>query len=187
MIEAFHIYVYFYSVNTSTTKVWIDEESHTSMAVKIDDNLMFLSGQPGSGLNMNESVFEATDMVNDVLGLAEADASDIVMSTAYLSDYEEYSEFNSMWAEFFGDHKPPRTSLAVGHPQADSNLNLEFIAAPNSEIELVGSEGRPYSSASIVNNELVFLSGAVAYEEEDRVDFETEVKTAMEALKERLE
>ncbi|CDX33200.1 putative single-stranded mRNA endoribonuclease [Mesorhizobium sp. SOD10] len=47
------------------------------------------------------------------LAAAGARPQDVVKTTCYLSKRENFAEFNTLYASFFGNHRPARTTVTV--------------------------------------------------------------------------
>lgn len=51
--------------------------------------------------------------VRAVLQAGGADLSDVVKTTVFLSDMANFAAMNEVYARWFGDHKPARTTIAA--------------------------------------------------------------------------
>lgn len=102
------------------------------------DNLVFISGQVGHDIETKtipedfESQAKNT-FKNILLRLEEANINkkDVVKTSVYLTDLALFDQMNQMYAEFFGDHKPARTTIGVaGLPQfpGDPTVYIEIDA-----------------------------------------------------------
>lgn len=106
-----------------------------SQAVKAN-GLVYTSGQialdPATG-NLIEGSFE--DQVHRVFRnlaavLKEAGSSfdRVLKATVYLSDMANFQALNGIYAEYFGDHKPARTTIqAAGLPKGGL-VEIDLIA-----------------------------------------------------------
>jgi 2-iminobutanoate/2-iminopropanoate deaminase len=54
---------------------------------------------------------QALANVEAVLKEAGATLSDIVQTTVYLTDFSQFTEYDTAWREVFGDHLPPRATV----------------------------------------------------------------------------
>ena len=106
-----------------------------SQAVKFD-NLLFTSGQialdPVSG-NVVEGNFEAQarrvfENLKAVLREAHSDFKHVVKATVYLTDLANFQTLNTIYAEYFGDHKPARTTVGVSQLPRGGMVEIDLIA-----------------------------------------------------------
>jgi 2-iminobutanoate/2-iminopropanoate deaminase len=106
-----------------------------SQAVVVDD-WVFLSGQipidPATGELIVGDVAAQTHRVMKslvaVLEAAGSSLSKVVKTTCYLSDMDNFSEMNAVYAEYFGDHRPARATVqAAGLPKA-VDVEIDVIA-----------------------------------------------------------
>ena len=91
-----------------------------SQAIKAN-GLLFTSGQialdPTSG-NIVAGDFAAQarrvfENLRAVLREAQTDFNQVVKATVYLTDLANFQTLNSIYGEYFGDHKPARTTVGV--------------------------------------------------------------------------
>ncbi len=61
------------------------------------------------------------------LAAAGCSLSDVVKATAWLSDARDFGVFNAVFAEFFGDHPPSRSTL-VSQLVVDAKVEIELTA-----------------------------------------------------------
>ena len=84
------------------------------------DNLLFLSGQGPIDPKTNEfmlgSIEDQTHLVMENIGtiLSSCSASwaDIVKCSVFLADANDFAAMNKVYATYFVDHKPTRTTIA---------------------------------------------------------------------------
>jgi 2-iminobutanoate/2-iminopropanoate deaminase len=107
-----------------------------SQAVR-NGNLVFLSGQialdPKSG-NLIEGDFAAQsrrvfDNLRAVLRAAGADFKSVTRATVYLTDLGNFQTLNSIYAEYFGNHKPARSTVGVAALPRGAQVEIDLIAA----------------------------------------------------------
>ena len=100
------------------------------------DGLVFCSGQIGldplSGELVDGSVADETRraMVNlsAVLDAAGSSLEQIVKVTAFLTDIDDYADFNEAYAEFVGEEPPARAAFAVAALPKGARVEIECIA-----------------------------------------------------------
>lgn len=106
-----------------------------SQAVKAN-GFVFTSGQialdPASG-NLVEGDFSAQarrvfENLKAVLTEAHTDFSRVVKATVYLTDLGDFQTLNTIYAEYFGDHKPARTTVGVAQLPRGSKVEIDLIA-----------------------------------------------------------
>jgi 2-iminobutanoate/2-iminopropanoate deaminase len=106
-----------------------------SQAVKIA-NTIYASGQipldPSSG-NLVEGDFpthvhRVFDNLRAVLKQAGAEFRHVVKATVYLTDLANFQTLNSIYAEYFGDHKPARSTVGVAQLPKGATVEIDLIA-----------------------------------------------------------
>ncbi|GAA2451760.1 MULTISPECIES: RidA family protein [Agromyces] len=60
-----------------------------------------------------------------VLAAAGCELSDLVQATSYLVDMNDFAAYNAVWAEYFDEQGPARTTVAV-HALPHPHLRLEI-------------------------------------------------------------
>ena len=107
-----------------------------SQAVKAN-NLLFTSGQialdPSTG-NLAGGDFSAQarrvfENLKAVLREAHTDFHHVVKATVYLTDLANFQTLNEIYGEYFGDHKPARTTVGVAQLPRGSQIEIDLIAA----------------------------------------------------------
>lgn len=105
-----------------------------SQAISLD-NLIFTSGQIGltsEGVLVEGDVIEQTKQVltnlSEVLKEAGSSLSNVVKTTVFLADMKDFAEVNKVYADFFGDHKPARSTVAVKSLPLNVSVEIEAIA-----------------------------------------------------------
>ncbi len=106
-----------------------------SQAVKAN-GFLFTSGQvalePASG-NLVEGDFAAQtrrvfDNLKAVLREAKSDFKHVVKATVYVTDLANFQTLNTIYAEYFGDHKPARTTVQVAALPKGAQLEIDLVA-----------------------------------------------------------
>jgi len=106
-----------------------------SQAVKAN-GLLYTSGQialdPKTG-NLVEGDFSAQarrvfENLKAVLAEAHSDFSKVTKATVYLTDLGNFQTLNSIYAEYFGTHKPARTTVGVASLPRGAALEIDLIA-----------------------------------------------------------
>ena len=107
-----------------------------SQAVKIG-NFVYTSGQvgldPATGELINWKLSDQTEQVfrNLQAVLAEAGLSlkDVVKTTVFLAHMGDFAEMNGIYAQFFGDNRPARSTIEVARLPKDALIEIEVVAA----------------------------------------------------------
>jgi len=103
--------------------------------------LVFCSGQIGRDPATNEmpegfeaQVERAIRNIGGVLDAAGLGFGDVVKTTLFLTDISRFGEVNEIYARFFGDPPPARSTIGVAALPGGATFEIEAIA--------VGSAGR---------------------------------------------
>jgi 2-iminobutanoate/2-iminopropanoate deaminase len=100
-------------------------------------NLLFCSGQipldPSTGSLVAGGVREQAEQVmkNIAAVLAEAGPGfdNVVKTTIYLTDINDFSVVNEVYANYFGTHKPARSTVAVKSLPRNALIEIEVVAS----------------------------------------------------------
>ena len=99
-------------------------------------NVLYLSGQipldPASG-NLVQGDFAAQarrvfENLKAVLNESRAEFRHVVKATVYLSDLGNFQALNSIYAEYFGDHKPARSTVGVAQLPRGAAVEIDLVA-----------------------------------------------------------
>ena len=98
-------------------------------------NLVFVAGQipldPATG-EMPEGVAEQTRLVlrnvSAVLGAAGASAADVVKTTVFLQNLDDFAAMNEVYASAFTDEPPARACVEVARLPKGALVEIEAIA-----------------------------------------------------------
>ena len=108
-----------------------------SPAVEVD-NLVFTSGQIGivdgeivDG-GVETELRQAFANLRTVLHSAGADLTDVVKTTVFLIDMDQYSLMNDIYVEEFDGHRPARSAVAVAALPLGAAVEIEAIAKVSS-------------------------------------------------------
>lgn len=106
-----------------------------SQGITIND-LVFTSGQvpldPGTG-ELVEGPFE--DQVHRVFRNLKAVLEEagsgfdrVLKATVYLTDLDNFQTMNGIYAEYFGSHRPARTTIGVSQLPKGATVEIDLIA-----------------------------------------------------------
>ena len=106
-----------------------------SQAVKAG-NMLFVSGQVPFVPETMEIVEgdvqaqtrQSLTNVQAILKEAGADFSDVVKTTVFIKDMNEFAQINEVYGEFFGENKPARACVEVARLPKDVKVEIEVIA-----------------------------------------------------------
>jgi len=105
-----------------------------SQAVSIGD-MIYTSGQiplDASGVLVEGDIKEQTKQVltnlSEVLKEGGSSLDKVVKTTIFLSNMENFASVNKIYAEFFGNHKPARSTVAVKTLPLQVGIEIEAIA-----------------------------------------------------------
>lgn len=106
-----------------------------SQAVKAG-NMLFVSGQVPFVPETMEIVegdvkaqtAQSLKNVQAILAEAGLDFSNVVKSTVFIKDMNEFAQINEVYAEFFGENKPARACVEVARLPKDVKVEIEVIA-----------------------------------------------------------
>ncbi|OPA73195.1 deaminase [Paenibacillus selenitireducens] len=106
-----------------------------SQAMKFG-NLLFTSGQIPLNLEgqvVEGGIAEQTHQVfrnlQAVLAEAGATFNDVIKATVFIKDMNQFAELNGIYATYFGDHKPARSTVEVARLPKDVLVEIELIAS----------------------------------------------------------
>ena len=98
-------------------------------------NLLFVSGQiprDNAGNMVGDSIEAATAQalqnLRGVLAAAGCGVAAVVKTTVFLRDLEDFAGMNKVYAEFFGNHRPARSTVQAARLPADARVEIECIA-----------------------------------------------------------
>ncbi|KAK9382760.1 Endoribonuclease L-PSP/chorismate mutase-like protein [Kockiozyma suomiensis] len=104
-----------------------------SQAVKVND-FIYCSGQipmTPEGVVLTEIQPAALQCLNNLKAVLEAGGSDvgkIFKVNVYLTDMEQFGPVNEVYSEFFGEHRPARTCIAIKQLPLGAIIEIECIA-----------------------------------------------------------
>ena len=104
----------------------------------VANGMIYTSGQ----IPMDENgVIVADDIVNQthqvmknlfyVLEASGAHFNDVVKTTVYLADMDDFLKMNKVYSHYFGHHKPARSTVAVKTLPKNVLVEIECVALAN--------------------------------------------------------
>jgi len=106
-----------------------------SQAIRTD-SLIYTAGQialdPATGELVSGSIEEQTRQVlSNLLNVLEAAGSSlehVIKTTVFLKDMNDFPKMNSIYAEFFGENPPARSTVAVAGLPKGGLVEVEAVA-----------------------------------------------------------
>ncbi|WP_372631871.1 RidA family protein [Cohnella sp.] len=99
-------------------------------------NLLYTSGQipltPAGELvlgTIQEQTHQVLTNLKAVLAAEGADLRNVIKTTVFLKDMNQFAEFNEVYASYFGTHTPARSTVEVARLPKDVLVEIELIAA----------------------------------------------------------
>lgn len=87
---------------------------------------------PVSGTLVSGTAGEETQQVlanlNAILSAAQVGKDQVVKTTVYLQDMNDYDQMNRAYVAFFGAHKPARSAVEVSKLPKGAKVEIEIIA-----------------------------------------------------------
>jgi len=105
-----------------------------SQAVRVN-GLIYTSGQIGftaDGVmvagDIESQIHQVMKNLSAVLAAAKAQLSDVIKTTIFLADMNDFDKVNTVYAQYFGEHKPVRSTVAVKTLPKNALVEIECIA-----------------------------------------------------------
>jgi len=115
-----------------------------SQAVRFD-NLIFVSGQipiePETGKilkgDIKEQAMQILKNLNNILVAGGSSLDNVLRTTIYLANLENYSLVNETYAQYFNDFPPARSTVQVAKLPMDAQIEIDAIAYLSREENLL--------------------------------------------------
>ncbi|WP_331775520.1 RidA family protein [Sulfurospirillum sp. 1612] len=104
-----------------------------SQAIKVGD-FIYTSGQIGldtQGVLAEGLEAQAKQVLNNLSAVLQEGGSDlghVVKTTIFLANMEDFAKVNAIYADFFGEHKPARSTVAVKTLPLNALIEIEVVA-----------------------------------------------------------
>jgi 2-iminobutanoate/2-iminopropanoate deaminase len=106
-----------------------------SQAIKAGD-LVFCSGQipidPATGEFVSADVEEQTEQVlknlSEVLMAAGTSLKDVVKTTVFLADMNDFAAMNAVYGKYFSETRPARATVQAARLPRDARIEIDCIA-----------------------------------------------------------
>jgi len=106
----------------------------------VANGMIYTSGQIGMD---EKGIVVADDVVNQahqvmknlfyVLEAANAHFNDVIKTTIFLADMDDFAKVNEVYAHYFGHHKPVRSTVAVKTLPKNVLIEIDCIALANAD------------------------------------------------------
>lgn len=118
------------SVNSKNAPKAIGPYIHANIV----GNLVFTSGQLGIDpkseeleQDLEKQIHLALTNLSEVLKTAGSDLKQVVKTTIYLSDIDNFQTVNRIYAKYFKENLPARTAYEVVNLPMDADIEIEAI------------------------------------------------------------
>ncbi|MEY2564164.1 MAG: 2-iminobutanoate/2-iminopropanoate deaminase [Verrucomicrobiota bacterium] len=106
-----------------------------SQAVRVG-SLVFCAGQipldPQTGQIVSEDISEQTrrvlDNVTAILKAEQLTMANVVKTTVFLADFGDFQKMNEVYATYFSDQPPARSTVGVSTLPKNARVEIEVIA-----------------------------------------------------------
>jgi 2-iminobutanoate/2-iminopropanoate deaminase len=106
-----------------------------SQAVRFG-SLLFTSGQIPLGLDgqvvaggIVEQTHQVFQNLQVILKASACGLNDVIKTTVFIKDMNQFSAFNEVYASYFGDHKPARSTVEVARLPKDVFVEIELVVS----------------------------------------------------------
>lgn len=117
-------------INSSGAPAAIGPYSHAVSA----HGFIFLSGQLGldpQTMTMVEGLEAQTHQtfknIKAVLATLNKDLTDVIKTTIFLINMDDFAQVNIIYADYFGDHRPARSTIAVKQLPKNGLIEIECV------------------------------------------------------------
>ena len=106
-----------------------------SQAIRTD-SMVYTAGQIGIdpatgeliGSTVEEQTHQALTNIRNVLEAAGSNMDQVVKTTVFLKDMNDFAKMNPIYAEFFGENPPARSTIAVAGLPKGGLVEIEVVA-----------------------------------------------------------
>lgn len=117
-------------INSPSAPAAIGPYSHAVSA----NGFIFLSGQLGldpQTMTLVEGLEAQTHQtfknIKAVLSSVNKDFSDVIKTTIFLINMNDFAQVNIIYADYFGDHRPARSTIAVAQLPKGGLIEIECV------------------------------------------------------------
>ena len=109
----------------------------------VANGMVFTSGQialtPEGVMLENDVVIQTKQVLKNLQAVLEEAGSsmgDVVKTTIFLADMDDFAKVNEVYSHYFGLHKPARSTVAVKTLPKNVLIEIECIALANTDYPL---------------------------------------------------
>jgi 2-iminobutanoate/2-iminopropanoate deaminase len=103
----------------------------------VANGFAYLAGQVGLDKDNNvvapgdvkEQTRVSIERIKTILAEFDAELTDIVSATVFITDLDDFAAFNEAWAAAFGDHRPARACVVAGLLLPGLVVEIQAVAA----------------------------------------------------------
>jgi 2-iminobutanoate/2-iminopropanoate deaminase len=107
-----------------------------NQAVAVQGQLLFTAGQIAidratgavTGTTIAEQTRKVCENLKAILTASHSDFAHVVKTTVFLKDMNDFSAMNSVYAEYFGEASPARSTVEVARLPKDALVEIELVA-----------------------------------------------------------
>ena len=77
---------------------------------------------------VEEQIEQVMKNLSAVLTAGDSSLLDVIKTTIFLADMDDFAKVNEIYAKYFGDHKPARSTVAVKTLPKNALVEIECIA-----------------------------------------------------------
>ncbi|MGI8916930.1 MAG: RidA family protein [Chloroflexota bacterium] len=100
------------------------------------NGMVFVAGQgptdPATGQRADDIEGQTRQVLNNLRAILEAANSSLDLAlrcTCYLRDMDDFQRFNAVYAQFFTQNPPARTTIQAGRLPGDISVEIDVMAA----------------------------------------------------------
>ena len=95
---------------------------YTSGQIPLDKNGNFVEG------DIRVQTTQVLENLKQVLQAGGSSLDKVVKTTVFLANMDDFVAFNEVYAKFFGEHKPARSTIAVKTLPKNALVEIECVA-----------------------------------------------------------
>lgn len=95
---------------------------YTSGQIPLDKNGNFVEG------DIKVQTTQVLENLRQVLQAGGSSLNRVVKTTVFLANMDDFVAFNEVYAKFFGEHKPARSTIAVKTLPKNALVEIECVA-----------------------------------------------------------
>lgn len=105
-----------------------------SQAMKVGD-FLFTSGQIGlkpdgefAGDSIEEQTTQVMENLKAILEVKNLKFKDVIKTTIFLANMDDFAKVNEIYAKYFNEHRPARSTVAVQTLPKNALVEIELVA-----------------------------------------------------------